>query len=210
MVLEGGQSAETVVQSTDNGVRFLSVIKDAQAPTSYEYRIPSATLTKNADGSVSVQAADGSRVGILPAWALDATGASVPTEYEVRGDVLVQNVRHAGFAYPVVADPAFSNCLVRTFIPGTCVKWNRTETTRLYNNAAAGAGAGSAAGAACSYIPSSPAPIGAIKIACGAAIASKFADYTSSLNSAHSQRKCLEMRISTLSLVATDFRVANC
>lgn len=48
---------------------------------------------------------------IDPAWARDAAGRSVPTRYEINGNVLTQIVdRRAGdFAYPIVADPSWSD-----------------------------------------------------------------------------------------------------
>jgi hypothetical protein len=41
-------------------------------------------------------------------WATDAAGRSVPTHYELDGDVLVQVVEHQSgeFSYPIIADPS--------------------------------------------------------------------------------------------------------
>ena len=87
----------------------LMVIQNADAPTEYRFEkaVPaehSAVLQR--DGSVIFYDTDGKESGgILAPWAIDATGAAVPTNYSLDGDTLVQRVDHHGAVYPVVADP---------------------------------------------------------------------------------------------------------
>lgn len=88
---------------------MLTVIEESRAPERYEYDLTlpeGATAVLNEDGSVTVETGDGSVLAYVAApWAVDSTGATVPTYYDVRGDTLIQTVRHAGASYPVVADP---------------------------------------------------------------------------------------------------------
>lgn len=88
------ESASTVVQPTDEGVRFMTVIKDAKAPSEYAYDVTvpvGGALIKNADGSVSVKNAADEEVMVVPKpWAKDANGVLVPTEYVVEGTELRQ------------------------------------------------------------------------------------------------------------------------
>ena len=109
----GGSTTDVVqFQAADQGdsVRLLNYIEDAAAPTefAYTFELP--------DGAILQQTGDGGAVivnnltrrvyaAIAAPWATDARGAAVPTSYEVRGNQLVQKVKHAGAAYPVVADP---------------------------------------------------------------------------------------------------------
>ena len=58
------------------------------------------------DGSVQLVDADGNEAGIIATpWALDATGAEIPTSFALDGSTLVQTVNHHGATYPVIADP---------------------------------------------------------------------------------------------------------
>lgn len=58
---------------------------------------------------------------VAPAWALDANGESVPTQYRIEGTTLVQVIDHHGATYPVVGDPCWS-CWART-------AWKLTKCT---------------------------------------------------------------------------------
>lgn len=84
---------------------------DSGAPGRFDYGLsldPGSTLVIDADGVVEVLDASGAMTaGVAPAWAKDASGADVPTHYEVSGSTLTQVVDHSspGIAYPVVADP---------------------------------------------------------------------------------------------------------
>ncbi|MEI6624133.1 MAG: hypothetical protein WCP28_19745 [Actinomycetes bacterium] len=109
-VYKGTDTAtSTVVQPTDSGVRFMTVINDASAPGEYSYDLTvpdgaSAALTDS--GGVLISTGDGSEVArVSPPWAKDTNGVALPTHYELSGNTLTQYVNLAGAAFPVVADP---------------------------------------------------------------------------------------------------------
>lgn len=104
--------AANAVQATENGgVRMLTVIDSADAPTEYGYKVEvpgGGTVTVQADGTAVVLDSQGQTVTAVDVpWAKDANGAAVPTRFTTDGQRLVQHVDHqAGeFAYPVTADP---------------------------------------------------------------------------------------------------------
>lgn len=105
-----GNGVDAAVQRTSTGVRMLSVIRSASAPTAYRYplRLPrGATLQLQSSGVVLIRDAAGRPVGAVRApWAIDARGSRVSTRFEVRGRTLVQYVEHRGAVYPVIADPS--------------------------------------------------------------------------------------------------------
>ncbi len=111
-LFEHGNGATSVPLVKDDGsVQILTLIDDAAAPESYSYSIDvaeGATLAVDEDGAVHITSADGEFVGgVAPAWAVDASGAPVPTSYRVDGTTLTQLIDHDGgqYAYPIVADP---------------------------------------------------------------------------------------------------------
>jgi hypothetical protein len=108
----GAESAFALSTARTGGNAGYSVITGAGAPSDYAYTITvngaPAVLNLTAEGGVDVLDAGGAVANsIAPAWATDATGASVATSYSVTGNILTQRVQHAGAAYPVVADPRF-------------------------------------------------------------------------------------------------------
>lgn len=133
-------SANAVIP-TATGPQLLTMIANAQAPTSYRYSfgLPVGdTLRLYDDGRVQINDASGTMVYLLSAaWAQDANGNSVPSHYEVDGTDLIQVVDHVSapdVAYPVVADPSFScGFLVCT------VQFNKNETQIIAAAGAAGA-----------------------------------------------------------------------
>lgn len=106
----GEGSANSIIVG-DIGVQMLTTIADADAPTRYSYEVSvkpgqhleltdSGAAVLNQDGTVAL--------AVMSAWAKDAYGKDVRTNYEVNGSTLTQVVDHAareGVAYPVVADP---------------------------------------------------------------------------------------------------------
>ena len=103
--------SSNAVIPTQMGVQILTSIMSVDAPTRYDYEI---TLDEGqrlelANGGVVLLSADGSVVAAAaPPWAKDASGKDIPTRYEVAGRTLTQIVDHvkvADTAYPVVADP---------------------------------------------------------------------------------------------------------
>ncbi|QYM64521.1 DUF4258 domain-containing protein [Microbacterium sp. Se5.02b] len=105
--VDGTTTVATVRQS--GSVQVTTVIDDATAPTEYAYPITlpeAAELSRHEDGSVSVLDGEGELIAIVDVpWAKDATGATVPTDFVVKGNTLTQIVHHHGAVYPVIADP---------------------------------------------------------------------------------------------------------
>jgi hypothetical protein len=104
---ENGDSS-VVNLTEDGGLRITSVIASEDSPERFAYVYDGVSLELFTDGGVLGFNDDGS-VGLivdLP-WAYDATGAAVPTWYELDGNTLVQVVDHksGAFEYPIVADP---------------------------------------------------------------------------------------------------------
>ncbi|WP_411699708.1 hypothetical protein [Conyzicola sp.] len=96
--------------SSTGGNAGYAVISGPDAPISYRFAFmvdgKPAVLRPAEGGGIDVLSAGGTLVNsVVPAWAKDATGAAVPTSYSVAGNILTQNVAHAGAAYPVIADP---------------------------------------------------------------------------------------------------------
>ena len=124
---------------SDGSTRIQTVLADASSPREYSYSL---------EGFVPIQGVDsqgeevfaflrkgdsGDFVPVAPAWAQDAGGHSVPTRYEVRGDLLVQVVLPTeNTSFPVVADPAWV-----WMYGGFGAKLNRSETSRVTSYAAA-------------------------------------------------------------------------
>lgn len=108
----------------DGSVQILTVIDNADAPTRYDYEITvseGGTMEVQEGGVILITDKDGDFVGaVAPAWAKDSNGASLPTRYEITGNVLTQVVEHsAGTAYPVVADPWLGIQLFSGFYRGS-------------------------------------------------------------------------------------------
>lgn len=108
----------------DGSIQIVTVIDGAAAPTRYNYGLglsEGSSLSLSEDGFVLITNADGSFAGgILPAWAVDADGKSVPTHYEVSGRTVTQVVEHdATSAFPIVADPWLGNNLFTGVVTGS-------------------------------------------------------------------------------------------
>lgn len=158
-----------------------AIAYDAAAPTVYGFRFSvdgrPAQLAL-IDGVVVVKDAGGAAVNFLqPAWARDASGAAVPTSYDVAGNVLLQSVDHLGAAYPVVADPTMAcdwvNCTVQ---------FNKSETRSI---ASGSWGAAAAVGFACGRLRST---IGGFVCAVGLSVISYMAGAAANVD------RCLGVR----------------
>ena len=98
------------VQETAGGFRALVAIDGPSAPTRYDFELGGSVgrLQQEEGGEVSAFGADGAYLGTFAApWAIDKDGVSVPTRFEINGKTLTQIVDHAGYQYPVVADPSW-------------------------------------------------------------------------------------------------------
>lgn len=109
----GANGSSNVAELTADGLRMLTVIERADAPTEYEYKLDvpeGATLHKAGNGGVIVFQASTREVVayVAPPWAKDANQKDLPTHYKIDGNKLTQVVEHHGAAYPVTADPYIS------------------------------------------------------------------------------------------------------
>lgn len=134
-VYAAGSSAELVPAVKDDGsVQITTVLKAADAPTRYDYVFSTdSVLQLGEDGFVVITDEAGQYIGaVTPPWALDATGAKVPTHFEVDGNTLTQVVDHSGFTYPVVADPYAGKALISSVGVGSengQPRYSATKTT---------------------------------------------------------------------------------
>ena len=129
----GGSNVDAAVQVLEGGdVRLQTVAHDETAPTSFTYQFGDGIIpVADNDGSIdllqdigNVRAEVGS---IEPAWAVDADGHNVETQYRVDGNSIIQDVTVTeDTTFPVVADPK----VTRTWW-NTTVYFNRKETNTL-------------------------------------------------------------------------------
>jgi len=111
------------------GFRALIVIEDQKAPTSFRFPVklpPGAQLEVQDDGTINVIDSNGKPASRFDVpWAVDSTGAAVPTSLQIQGHTIVQTVEHSQ-NYPVVADPHYT----WGWISGT-VYFNKSETIKF-------------------------------------------------------------------------------
>lgn len=105
------------------------VLHDSTAPDEFRFEISGTdepvVLEAADDGTVLVKDSAGELLNALHApWAVDASGRSLSTTYQLDGNVVVQHIDHRGAAYPVVADPRLACDLLWCTLELT-----RTETT---------------------------------------------------------------------------------
>lgn len=113
---ESKNDTALVVEPLASGkVSIQTVIPNAGASNRYTYQLQSGvTAVERTDGGldlVAVDPASGLKVGVGSVdapWAFDASGAVVPTRYEVSGSTFTQVVQLSkSLTYPVVADPTY-------------------------------------------------------------------------------------------------------
>jgi hypothetical protein len=112
---QAAPQTSVAVQPVGQGaVRLMQVITGPNAPTTYRFplRIPRGGSIRRVPGALEryvILDANGDGVAsISPPWGHDHDGQWVDTRYRLEGRTLVQEVDHAGHAYPVVADPLLS------------------------------------------------------------------------------------------------------
>lgn len=127
-------SSAAVQLLADGGVRIQTIIPDAEANAEFTYSWGDGVdLRLNPDGDVDVVSAHSqgvatSLVQIEAPWAVDANGESIPTEYKVNGNSLIQTVHvDAETEYPVVADPTFGHTYG---IPTMYLNWSETVSAQ--------------------------------------------------------------------------------
>lgn len=162
-VIEGHQEAE---QSFDFVVDGEPAVLEVEELGKSEFILVSSAVTGEVVNMV------------LPAWAEDARGRDVDTEYEVEGGTLTQVVDTRGAAFPVVADPALACNWVHCTI-----QYNKYETRQmsLYGGFVTTAVAG-----ACTLLTLSPVA----GVACGVATSLVM----SVANDARSRGRCIGMQ----------------
>lgn len=106
------RATDVAVQSLDQGLRALVLVESEAAPERFAFDLGGDVARVLPTGSGGLVALDrsGAVIAQSPApWARDASGARVPTRYEIDGTTVVQVVAHHGgaWSYPVVADPSF-------------------------------------------------------------------------------------------------------
>lgn len=177
---------ELVAQATPGGAtRIMSVATSGGAPTRVTYDFPGAVLVPNADGSLVVTRGGRPVAAIDAPWAIDASGRSVPTRYEINGSQLTQVTDHHGAAYPVVSDPSLSGCLWG-FLPAVCIKYNRAETLAISTTLLKGLAAITAA--VCNKLPK------LYRTACRIVIGWRTSDLINKVNQAKATGRCFEVK----------------
>lgn len=108
------KATDVAVQSFQDSVRVVTVIRGDQAPFEFIYPVDVSAgehMTIEPDGSVLVRDPDGVlRGGFTPPWAKDNLGRDVATHYELRRNTVV----HHGAAYPIVADPMMGKKYIKS------------------------------------------------------------------------------------------------
>lgn len=112
------KATDVAVQSFQDSVRVVTVIRGDEAPSEFVYPIDvpaGGSMKIGQDGGVLVRDPDGVlRGGFAPPWAKDNLGREVATHYELRRNTVVQVVSHHGTAYPVVADPLMGKKYIKS------------------------------------------------------------------------------------------------
>ena len=113
-----GKGVDAVVTVMDGSVQIAIVIDSRRDPLSYPYEVlvpdGGSVVRDGATGGVVIKDAAGTPIaGFAAPWAKDARGRSVPTWYEIKGNVVTQVVAPGpGATYPIVADPWFGKDLI--------------------------------------------------------------------------------------------------
>ena len=123
------------VQTLDDGsTRIQTVIASPAGQHEFEYSMDGYLPYQSESGETIFLDGEGHFVSVAAPWAVDASGVSVETRYEIRGGDLVQVVvPSATTVYPIVADPTWM-----WNGPAWGMKLNRTETSRVRDYAQAG------------------------------------------------------------------------
>lgn len=115
-------------------------------------------------------------------WAVDAEGRSLPTEYEVLDDALVQHVDTTGAVFPIAADPSFGLGWQYAF-PVYYLHWNRDDTHTMTTVG----GAARLMTYACDWLP------GYAVAACRWLGANRASDLVNTAKSAWNSGRCVSM-----------------
>ena len=108
---DNNEITDVAVQYFNDSARILTILNSFNSPTEYEYRVNlpvGGKIEKIENGSVIIFNKKGDLIGgFASPWAIDANGKSIPTHYEIQGNIVIQIVEHLSdnTVYPVVADP---------------------------------------------------------------------------------------------------------
>jgi hypothetical protein len=201
--------ADIVVQPLDSGMRIETIIKSADAPTSYAFDLSDGIAPMlNPDGSVDlVASAGGVSLGIghvAPPWAVDASGMPVRTEFAVADGHLSQVVHHVGVntVYPVVADPSIS------YGVAIYLKYSASEVRSQASGIRGALSQGSAyvAGAACQLLRV-PSPV---RYLCSTLTFTVLRSIYATFLSASDSGKCVEIQLAYVSMIPLGWKVYSC
>lgn len=196
---------DVTVEPLPDGARVSTVIDQTTSERSFDYRLPEKVEARPlADGRVEltepvtdVPSESAQEVSVVvgyvePAWAIDAAGREVRTDYEVRDGFLTQHVvTDEQTVYPVVADPQWSLTGWYQFR----VRWNRAETATIASGGWAATGITAVCAAAGTAVggPAGAAAAGATCLAItGSAV------YTAGVAQNSRPRRCLELYMTYL------------
>ena len=135
---ESKDNFTNLVEPTKDGIRLMTVIENKNAPERYEYKLDIKggyflTESFGEDGKKGVAVLNSYQSDLIAMidapWAKDGSGKDIETYYEIKGNTIVQIVKHKvkGTVYPVSADPFIERISWGKFI----VWFNRRETNDL-------------------------------------------------------------------------------
>jgi hypothetical protein len=104
---------DIVAQTTDSGVRLLTIVHGPNAPTEFRFPVRLAeglALEAMPSGGFDVvHMRYGATVGrFYNPWACDSMFRQVKADYRLEGATIVMRVQHEDAVYPVVADPLYA------------------------------------------------------------------------------------------------------
>lgn len=198
---ESKDNFTNIVEPTKEGVRLLTVIENKNAPERYEYKLDikggyvlAESFGENGKKGIAVLKADQSDLIAMidTAWAKDANGKDIETYYEIKGNTIVQIVKHKvkGTVYPVSADPEvwiwwFGNTYYESNRWDMKIWFNRTQTNKLI-------WAGSVGTLISGGITALPTPVTTVP---GWGITSVVGLNTANINYWYNEGKCVAMTI---------------
>lgn len=200
-----GDSADVSVEPLPNGVRFSTVISENDTDSEFTYPLEDGVTPEiNPDQTISlfkeIEATNPDTGAVVAAqlevalvqapWAVDSSGASVPTHYEVTDNAIVQVVDRSSdkVAYPIVADPTFTQ--INPF--QMLIRWNRAETATI----AAGGWGATGLTAVCGLAGAAAGgPIGAAAFAALCLAISGSIVYTAGVAQNSNPKRCLQLTV---------------
>ena len=141
---ESKDNFTNIVEPTKDGIRLMTVIENKNAPERYEYKLDIKggyflTESYNQDGKkgIAVLNADQSDlIAMIDApWAKDGSGKDIETYYEIKGNTIVQVVKHKvkGTVYPVSADPYVWGSYYEQYWWGQVIWWHKSHSRKIAN-----------------------------------------------------------------------------